>query len=96
MKYWKDIDEDEILNFEGTHTGHVAQYERIMSRRLRDSIDSLSSSFVRQSQELTSVIADFNKTSTKLSRIIFWLNVILVFLTLILVGQGFRLLYPMQ
>lgn len=88
MKDWKEIDEDLILNYSEAHTGTMFQYERIMNRRLRDSIISLTESFNKQSGALKKSIDDFNITSSHLSSKLYWLNFILVFLTVILVIFG--------
>ena len=40
-KDWKKIDIDEILNFEEAHTGHMAQYERIMRHRETQALEDL-------------------------------------------------------
>ena len=88
MKDWKEIDEDLILNYSEAHTGTMAQYERIMSRRLRDSIISLTESFNKQAGDLKRSIDDFNIMSSRLSSKLYWLNFILVFLTIILVIFG--------
>lgn len=32
-KDWKDVSDDELLNFDGPQTGQIAQYERIMRQR---------------------------------------------------------------
>ena len=39
---WKDINEDEILDYEEAHTGKMHRYDRIMSRKMRDSIKEAS------------------------------------------------------
>jgi len=42
MKDWKEIDEELILNYSEAYTGVMAQYDRIMNRKLRDAIEGLS------------------------------------------------------
>ena len=88
MKDWKEIDEDLILNYGEAHTGTMAQYERIMSRKLRNSIILLTESFNKQTGDLKKSIDDFNVTSSRLSSKLYWLNFTLVFLTIILVIFG--------
>jgi len=85
---WKELNEDTILNYEEAHTGNMARYERIMSRRLRDSISALTESFNKQAIELNKSLGRFTEASSKLSNKIFWLNLILVFLTFLLVSFG--------
>ncbi len=40
-KDWNKIDIDEILNFDGAHTGQMAQYERIMRHRETQALEDL-------------------------------------------------------
>jgi hypothetical protein len=58
-KDWKDIDDDEILNFSGPQTAEIARYERIMQKRsieavvgLRDKVTGLMETVYRASQGL--------------------------------------------
>jgi hypothetical protein len=37
-KDWKNIADDEILNFEGSQTAEIARYERIMQKRSSDAM----------------------------------------------------------
>ena len=39
---WKDLPEDDLLNFEGTNTALMARYERIMQKRSTDAVLGLS------------------------------------------------------
>ena len=94
MKDWKELNEDTILNWEEAHTGMKARYERIMSRKLRDSIVSFTESFNKHVKELKDSVNSFNETSAKLSSRLCWLNGILVFLTVVLVIFGFLSLFP--
>ena len=45
-KDWKDIPDDEVLNFEEAHTGKMACYERIMQKKSIDAIVSLRDKLV--------------------------------------------------
>jgi beta-mannanase len=92
---WNEIEEDDILNSTDTATGLIAKYDRIMSRKLRDAIINLTDSFNTQTSELINSIDKFNDTNTKLSARIYWLNIVLVFLTLILVVFGAVQIYPL-
>lgn len=85
---WKEIDENTILNYDDAHTGNMARYERIMSRRLRDSIISFTATFNDQANALKDSINNFNKSSTELSSRLCWLNIMLVILTIVLVIFG--------
>lgn len=56
-KDWKDISDDEILNFAGPQTAEIARYERIMQKRsidavvgLRDKVTGLMETVYRASQ----------------------------------------------
>lgn len=56
-KDWKDISDDEILNFSGPQTAEIARYERIMQKRsieatigLRDKVTGLMETVYRASQ----------------------------------------------
>ena len=59
VKDWKEIPDDEILNFEDAHTGKMARYERIMQKKsieavagLRDKVTGLMETVHRASQGL--------------------------------------------
>ena len=58
-KDWKEIPDDEILNFEGADTAKMARYERIMQKKsidavlgLRDKLVGLMDTIYRASQGL--------------------------------------------
>lgn len=58
-KDWKEITDDEILNFDEAHTGNMARYGRIMQKRstdatlnLRDNVKGLVETIYRASQGL--------------------------------------------
>jgi hypothetical protein len=58
-KDWKDISDDEVLNFSGPQTAEIARYERIMQKRsieaivsLRDKVTGLMENVYRASQGL--------------------------------------------
>jgi hypothetical protein len=57
LRDWKEISNDEILNFDGSQTAIMARYERIMQQRstdavvgLRDKITGLMETIYRASQ----------------------------------------------
>jgi hypothetical protein len=73
-KDWKDISDDEILNFDGSQTNMMARYERIMQKRsadallgLRDKLTGLMETIYRASQGMKDkadeVIAQYNKAT---------------------------------
>lgn len=90
MKKWDETSEDDLLNYNDADTGQMAQYDRIMSYKLRYSINLLRETFIKQTDDLKSSIDSFNKTSARLSSILCWLNFILVVLTIILVYFGIK------
>jgi beta-mannanase len=90
---WNEINEDDILNSNDTSTGILAKYDRIMNRKLRDSIINFTNTFNRQTAELQKLINELNKTHGKLSKRLFWLNIVLVFLGLIMVIFGVVQIY---
>lgn len=54
---WKDISDDEVLNFSGPQTAEIARYDRIMQKRsidaivgLRDKVSGLMETVFRASQ----------------------------------------------
>jgi len=73
-KDWKEIPDDEILNFEDAHTGKMARYERIMQKKsieavigLRDKVTGLMETIYKASQGLqektTELISLYGKIS---------------------------------
>ncbi len=74
QKDWKEIPDDEILNFEDAHTGKMARYERIMQKKsieavigLRDKVTGLMETIYKASQGLqektTELISLYGKIS---------------------------------
>ena len=53
FKNWREISDDEMLNFDGTQPGELARYERIMQKRATDA----QSRQQRAIKMLTTVIA---------------------------------------
>jgi len=45
-KDWKEVSDDEILNFEGSQTAFMARYERIMQKRSTDAVIGLRDKLV--------------------------------------------------
>jgi len=78
-KDWKEISNDEILNFDGSQTAIMARYERIMQQRstdavvgLRDKVTGLMETIYRASQgiqEKTDKLLElYNRISASQSR----------------------------
>ena len=68
-KDWKEIDTDEILNFEGPQTNIIARYERIMRQREIEVMGNVSAKLFdlkqtihRSSENLNENITVFNGT----------------------------------
>lgn len=66
-KDWENLDEDQMLNYDEAHTGNMARYERIMSRRLRDAITSLASMVASVSDALSRTNQHIHKEAEKLT-----------------------------
>jgi hypothetical protein len=78
-KDWKEISNDELLNFDGSQTAIMARYERIMQQRstdavigLRDKVTGLMETIYRASQgiqEKTDKLSElYNRISVSQSR----------------------------
>jgi len=94
-KDWKEISNDEILNFDGSQTAIMARYERIMQQRstdavigLRDRITGLMETIYRASQgiqEKTDKLLElYNRISRSQARqqvVIIVLSVVVAFST---------------
>ncbi len=90
-KDWKEITDDEILNFEEAHTAKMARYERIMRQRnneslnsLRDKVTGLMETIYRASQgmkektdELITLYGKFTKSQGRQQIIIIILTVVI-------------------
>lgn len=90
-KDWKQITDDEILNFEEAHTAKMARYERIMQQRnieslisLRDKLTGLMETIYRASQgmkektdELITLYDKFTQSQGRQQIIIIILTVVI-------------------
>jgi len=88
---WKEISDDELLNFEEGHTGLMARYERIMQQRsinslteLRDKLTGLIETMYRASQgmkektdELIKLYDNFAKSQSRQQLFIIILTVVI-------------------
>ena len=88
---WKEITDDEILNFEEAHTAKMARYERIMRHRnneslnsLRDKVTGLMETIYRASQgmkektdELITLYGKFTKSQGRQQIIIIILTLVI-------------------
>ncbi|MEX0739046.1 MAG: hypothetical protein WD071_06875 [Pseudohongiella sp.] len=41
-KDWKDISDDELLNFDGAQTNLISRYERIMQKKMIENVNNLN------------------------------------------------------
>jgi len=75
-KDWKEISDDEILNFDGPQTAEIARYERIMQRRsieaiagLRDKVTGLMETIYRASQGLQEKSGELLQLYERISKV---------------------------
>ena len=61
-KPWQDIDENIILNYHEAETALIAQYERIMSKKLRESLLDLKSQVTVAGQKVAVAVNTLNDT----------------------------------
>lgn len=91
-KDWKDLTDDEILNFDGAHTAKMSQYDRIMRQKnimalnsLRDKVAGLIETIYRASQgtqkKAENLISLFEKSAKSQSR----QQIMIIFLTVVIV-----------
>ena len=94
---WKDITDDEILNYEEANTAKIARYDRIMQLRnieslysMRDKITGLMETIYRASQgmkdktdELITLYDKFTKSQGRQQNVIIFLTVVIVVSTLV-------------
>ena len=87
-KDWKEIDTDEVLNFEGPQTAQIARYERIMQQRnveattlLKDKVTGLAETLYRASQGIQGKYESFSKSQTKQQNIIIALTIVIALST---------------
>ncbi len=92
---WKQIDIDEILNFDEAHTGRMAQYERIMRHReiealhsvraglfdVKKTIHQTSDRLEKRLEVLEGLQANAAKTQGMLQRITIALTVVIALAT---------------
>lgn len=89
-KDWKEITDDELLNFDGSQTSIIARYERIMQKRSTDAVIGLENRLVglmetiyRASQglqekadKLFSLNDDISRSQTRQQNILIVLSVV--------------------
>lgn len=87
-KDWKEIDTDEVLNFEGPQTAQIARYERIMQQRnieatnlLKDKVTGLTETIYRASQGIQEKYDAYSSSQTKQQNIIIALTVVIALST---------------
>ncbi len=94
-KDWKEIDLDEILNFDDAHTGQMARYERIMRQReiealsnvhaglldLKKVIHASSDKLEKRMEVLEEKLEASAQTQSKLQKITLWLTLVIMLAT---------------
>lgn len=89
-KDWKDIGDDDILNYEGAQTGDMARYERIMQKRSIDALHSVNDKLVgltgtlyrasqglkEKSDELIGLYDKFSKAQSRQQNVVISLSVV--------------------
>jgi len=88
-KDWKEIDIDEMLNFEGAHTGQMERYERIMRQKEIEAMKNVYSglfdlqrSIHLSTEKIEARLKTFEKLLDKFSKTQGWLQRITVALTI--------------
>lgn len=96
-KDWKDITNDEMLNFDGSQTAIMARYERIMQQRsteavtgLRDKVTGLMETIYRATQglqektdKLLELYDRMSRSQARQQNVVIGLTVVLAFSTAI-------------
>ena len=96
-KDWKELTDDEILNFDAAHTAKMSQYDRIMSQKnimalnsLKDKITGLIETIYRASQgtqekaeKLISLFGKSTKSQNRQQIIIIILTVVIAVSTIL-------------
>lgn len=67
---WKKIDEDKILNSDTPNTGEMAQYNRIMSRKMRDAVAVTNDRVAALGESLTKTSAIMKNSIEEISNTI--------------------------
>ena len=94
-KDWKDMTDDELLNFDGSQTALIARYERIMQKRSTDAVIGLETKLVglmetihRASQllqekadKLFSMYDSISRAQTRQQNILIVLSIVVAFST---------------
>ena len=88
MPDWNEIDINEILNFDGAHTGQMARYERIMRQKeieamgnMHAGLFDLKKSIHHASDNLNERIKEFIKSQGKLQKITIALTIVIALAT---------------
>ena len=89
-KDWKEIDTEELLNFEEPQTAQIARYERIMQQRnieainlLKDKVTGLTETIYRASQGIQQKYDAYSYSQTKQQHIIIALTLVIAFSTVL-------------
>lgn len=85
---WREIETDEILNFEGPQTGAMARYDRIMRQKeieamldVRTGLFDLQKAIDNSSENLNKKIDEFDEAQGKLQKITIALTIVIAFST---------------
>lgn len=85
---WKEIDTDEVLNFEGPQTNIIARYERIMQQRnieatnlLKDKVIDLTDTIQSASQGIQDKYDSYSSSQSKQQNIIIALTIVIALST---------------
>lgn len=96
-KDWKDITDDEVLNFDGPQTAEIARYDRIMRKRtvdallqvwaglfdLKKSLHTVSDKLETRLKEAENMQREAAKSQTKLQRVTIALTIVIAIATVV-------------
>ena len=86
---WRDISEDEILNFDEAHTGKMAKYERIMRNKtntvlmeVRTGLHDAKEATIQSSEKIESALREAERSSGKFQKATIALTIVIAFATI--------------
>ena len=99
-KDWKEISDDDLLNFDGANTGQMAKYERIMQKRSQEAlhqtqkeiwnlssrIDTSTDRLVGVGNKLIQKIEEDAKSQERHQKAIVWLTIVIAIATVFYTG----------
>lgn len=87
-KDWKNISEDDILNFDGAHTGQMAQYERIMRNKtnnalmeVRMGLHDVKKATIQSSEKIEAALQEAERSSRKFKKATIALTIVVAVAT---------------